>query len=84
MARNINIKRTLIMTKRKKFILFFISSFLWAFIPSHVQLAQGPKMVIVEKHYNFNRVMEGEIVEHTFRVLNKGDQPLEIKEVKPG
>ena len=41
-------------------------------------------MVIVDKHYNFNTVMEGEVVDHTFRVLNQGDQALEIKDVKPG
>jgi len=41
-------------------------------------------MVIAEKHYKFDSVMEGEIVDHTFQVVNQGDQPLEIKDVKPG
>ena len=44
----------------------------------------GPKMVIKEKVSDFKKVKQGEIVEHSFKVLNRGDQPLEIKKVKPG
>ena len=72
------------MRRKKEVILIIICSFVWAFLPPHAQPAQGPKMVIVDKHYNFSVVMEGEVVDHTFRVLNQGDQALEIKNVKPG
>jgi hypothetical protein len=29
-------------------------------------------------------VEEGKVVEHTFKVLNKGGHPLEIRKVNPG
>jgi len=41
-------------------------------------------MVIPEKSFNFQEVEEGKVVEHVFRVLNRGDEPLEIKDVNPG
>ncbi len=44
----------------------------------------GPRMVIKELEYNFNAVKEGDLIEHTFQVLNQGDQVLEIREVRPG
>ena len=34
--------------------------------------------------YEFDQVSEGEVVEHDFRVFNRGTAPLEIKKVKPG
>jgi hypothetical protein len=48
------------------------------------QQANGPKMVLPEKLHDAQEVKEGEIVKHSFPVLNKGDQPLEIKRVQPG
>jgi len=45
---------------------------------------QGPKIVLEELKFDFGEVREGEAVSHTFRVLNRGDQPLEIRKVKPG
>lgn len=44
----------------------------------------GPSMVIPEKSFNFQEVEEGKVVEHVFRVLNRGNEPLEIKDVNPG
>jgi hypothetical protein len=44
----------------------------------------GPKMVIKELEYDFKQVKEGEVIEHSFLVSNKGDQVLEIRQVKPG
>jgi hypothetical protein len=41
-------------------------------------------MVIPEKSFNFKEVEEGKTVEHVFRILNRGDEPLEIKDVNPG
>jgi len=43
----------------------------------------GPHLVIKERSFDFEEVKEGDTVEHSFRVLNKGDQALEIKKVKP-
>jgi hypothetical protein len=48
------------------------------------QKVQGPRMVIQEQVSDFGEVMEGAVVNHTFRVINEGDQTLLIKDVKPG
>jgi len=53
-------------------------SFSWA------QKATGPKMVLKEKTVDYKEVDEGEVIEHVFKVLNEGDQPLQIERVKPG
>ena len=34
--------------------------------------------------YQFNKVVEGTVLNHEFIVHNKGEAPLEIKKVKPG
>ena len=47
------------------------------------ETVSGPVMVIKEPSFDFKEVKEGTIVEHAFRVLNKGDKVLEIKKVKP-
>jgi hypothetical protein len=41
-------------------------------------------MLLPERSFNFGDVEEGKVVEHTFKVLNKGGQPLEIRKVNPG
>lgn len=46
--------------------------------------ATGPKIVLEEKSADYKEVDQGDIIEHTFKVLNEGDQLLEIKSVKPG
>ena len=48
------------------------------------QQAIGPRIVIEEKNFDAKQIKEGKIIEHTFRVLNKGDCPLEIKRVRTG
>ena len=52
--------------------------------PAIAQDAKGPKMVLKERVFDFKEVKEGEVIEHTFRVLNQGEGILEIKKVKPG
>lgn len=44
----------------------------------------GPRLVIEERIFEHQAVEQGEIVEHTFRVQNQGDETLEIKKVVPG
>lgn len=46
------------------------------------QEISGPLMVIKESTFDFKKVKEGEIVEHTFTVLNKGNQNLEIEKIR--
>ena len=41
-------------------------------------------MVLEEQKFDFGEVKEGEVISHDFKVLNQGDQTLEIKNVKPG
>lgn len=48
------------------------------------QETHGPRLVVEEKVHDFGKVQEGQVIEHRFRVLNKGDQPLLIERVKPG
>lgn len=45
---------------------------------------QGPKIVLKERKFDFKEVMEGEVVEHFFKVLNHGDETLKIIRVRPG
>lgn len=63
---------------------FFIVFFFVLLCSSPAQSLSGPSMALPEKSFNFNEVEEGKIVEHTFKVLNKGNQPLEITNVNPG
>jgi hypothetical protein len=51
---------------------------------SLAQIVSGPSMVIPERSFDFGELDEGKVGEHAFRVLNKGNQPLEIKHVNPG
>jgi len=61
-------------------IVFFFS--LFSFSPA--QTPSGPSMVLPERSFDFQEVEEGKTVEHAFKVLNRGDQPLEITNVNPG
>ena len=54
------------------------------FSSSPAQTPSGPSIVLPERSFDFKDVEEGKVVEHAFRVLNKGDQPLEIRKVNPG
>lgn len=47
------------------------------------ETVSGPVMVIKEPSFDLKEVKEDVTVEHSFRVLNKGDKVLEIKRVKP-
>jgi type VI protein secretion system component VasK len=63
-------------------VLFLVFSFWsnWAL----AQEVKGPKMVLKEDSVDLKEVKEGETLEYAFKVLNEGDQTLEIKNVKPG
>ncbi len=63
-------------------LLLLLSTFL-----GHTVLAQenrGPRIVVKEQVFDFKEIKEGSVVQHTFKVLNEGDQTLEIKSVRPG
>ena len=53
--------------------------------PAAAQEARrGPKIVLKERKFDFKEVMEGEVVGHSFKVLNHGDETLKIIRVRPG
>ena len=47
------------------------------------QEIKEPIMVMEERSFDFKEVKEGEVLEHTFKVLNKGTRDLKIKKVQP-
>jgi hypothetical protein len=63
---------------------FLITWIIVTLTAGFAQQFPGPKMVLNEKYFNAQSVKEGQIIEHTFTVFNKGDRPLEIKKVQPG
>jgi len=71
----------------KKILLFLLFCFLNSFFSNPFSFAQpvsGPVMFFQESHHDFKEVNEGAVVEHAFKVENRGDQVLEIKKVNPG
>jgi hypothetical protein len=45
-------------------------------------VSAAPKIELEDSVFNFGEMIEGQTVEHTFEVQNRGDQPLEIKQLK--
>lgn len=43
-----------------------------------------PHLVVIEPLFEFDRVLEGEAVEHDFLIENRGDAPLAIQQVRTG
>ncbi|MBN1105048.1 MAG: DUF1573 domain-containing protein [Deltaproteobacteria bacterium] len=50
---------------------------------SRAQKPPGPQIYFQEKNFDFQEVEEGSVLDHTFRVSNRGDQPLVIEKVSP-
>ncbi|MCF8131116.1 MAG: DUF1573 domain-containing protein [Deltaproteobacteria bacterium] len=48
------------------------------------QAGKGPRIAVEGREFDFEDVKEGTVLEHTFMILNKGDEPLKIISVKPG
>ncbi|MDY6972006.1 MAG: hypothetical protein SV775_06730 [Thermodesulfobacteriota bacterium] len=67
---------------RADIVFFFL--FVFCSNPSLAQDSHGPRMVLKEQIFDFQEVMEGEVIEHAFQVFNQGDQTLNIEKVKPG
>ena len=53
-------------------------------LPAVAQETAGPLLVTEEISFDFKEVKEGAVLEHVFKILNKGDQTLKIEKVKPG
>jgi len=71
---------------RKCWLFGIICIALFAFFgySSLAQEPRGPKIVLKERVFDFKEVKEGEVIEHTFKVLNQGDRTLKIIKIKPG
>lgn len=63
-------------------LVILLVSVVWIVACAHA-LDLGPCITISKRSFDFKEVKEGATVEHAFRVLNKGDNALEIKKVKP-
>ena len=48
-----------------------------------VALEAAPQIMIEEQSFAFGELKEGAIVAHTFPVVNKGSEVLEILQIKP-
>jgi len=44
----------------------------------------APSISIDEKSFDAKEIKSGDYLEHTFKVMNKGGNTLEISDVKPG
>ena len=45
---------------------------------------KGPRLAVEGREFDFKEVKEGVVLEHTFKILNKGDETLKIMSVRPG
>jgi len=72
------------MKKASMLALFCLMIFFFLGSPASAQKGTGPQMVITETSHDFKEVKEGAILEHSFTVMNRGAQVLEIKNVNPG
>lgn len=64
--------------------LVLLSFFAFCGHPDLSEAVPGPKMVVKQNIFDFGQVKEGNVLEHTFMVLNEGEAKLEIKNVRPG
>jgi hypothetical protein len=54
------------------------------FSPALAQDSMPPQIEIPEKEFRSEPVEQGQDIVHTFRILNRGEGPLQIVKVKPG
>lgn len=64
-------------------ITFVVIVLLFVYSPFVFSQDSGGKMILDEPDFNHGNVNEGEIIEHTFKVLNRGTAALEIIQVEP-
>lgn len=71
---------------KKLFLIFLgiLSVALWGSTAPGQEDGKGPGMTIKKSEFDFKEVKEGTVLEHTFKILNKGNETLKIISVKPG
>lgn len=73
------------MRKRFCLILLIVSIFVIGFLaPVQADEGAAPVAVIENSSFDFGSVYDGTDVIHDFKIQNKGDADLEIKDVKAG
>jgi len=73
------------MSNRSVFFKISLISLLVCFLAlSAIAEQTGPKAVAPTESYDFGTVLEGNDVLHDFVIQNKGDAPLDIKDVRTG
>ena len=53
-------------------------------LPENIPPSPGPNLIVTEPRFDFDRVLEGETVEHDFLIANRGRGPLAIHQVRTG
>lgn len=64
-------------------VVVFSVSFSYAASICFAQKPSGPQIVFRENSFDFGEVDEGAVLEHTYKVWNRGEQPLVIEKVSP-
>ena len=64
-------------------VILVLSLFVYPSVSAAEEIS-GPRLVIKERIFEHEEVEQGAIIEHTFQVLNEGNETLEIKKVVPG
>jgi hypothetical protein len=59
-----------------------ISMVILSWLSATAQEIRKPKVFLQEHTYDFKEVMEGEVINHTFSIFNKGNEELKIFQVK--
>mgnify|MGYP006284944315 CR=1 FL=1 len=73
------------MSNQSVFFKISLISLLVCFLAASAIAEQtGPKAVAPTEGYDFGTVLEGNDVLHDFVIQNKGDAPLDIKDVRTG
>ena len=68
--------------RRGRFL--FVLLLIVLLVHSEAPASAAPKIEVEERVFDFKEMIEGQTIEHVYKVQNKGDQPLEIQRVKPG
>ena len=74
--------------KIKNIIFIYILSFLFLNLSSHIKAESNvdkyPYVYTPTDNYEFNTIIEGDEIEHSFIIQNKGTAFLNIEKVEPG
>ena len=72
---------------KRPWLVILIFIFLFGFLDGSASANEptGPTAALEERIFDFHEVNQGDVINHVFRLSNKGDQVLKIKKVtSPG